>query len=66
VPHRALYVGSYRDGIKDNEFYGIDSETGNILWTGAFVLSFWSPPSVSPDGSKVYTGNLDGNLYALQ
>ena len=59
-PYQMRHVGS---------FSALDAETGRILWrwtlppTRSEVSGFGAPPVV--DGSLVFVGGLDGNLYAF-
>jgi len=59
-PYQMRHVGS---------FSALDAETGRILWrftlppTRSEISGFGAPPVV--DGSLVFVGGLDGNLYAF-
>jgi outer membrane protein assembly factor BamB len=59
-PYQMRHVGS---------FSALDAETGRLLWrwtlppTRSEISGFGAPPVV--DGSLVFVGGLDGNLYAF-
>jgi outer membrane protein assembly factor BamB len=64
VRQGVLYAGSFTGADVTSRLAAADTATGALKWT-FLATGLFSSPAVGPDG-KVYVGNSDGNLYAIQ
>ncbi|WP_309713338.1 PQQ-binding-like beta-propeller repeat protein [Armatimonas sp.] len=53
-------------GIDKNRVVALNSADGSLSWeTPSFTAGFTSSPAVSKDGTRLYLGCYDGNVYGI-
>jgi outer membrane protein assembly factor BamB len=63
-----VYLATFDNvsGIDKNRIIALNPTDGSLIWeTTSFAAGFTSSPAVSADGTRLYIGCYDGNVYGI-